>query len=307
MDKGNAPPRSILVVGGAGGLGSELCKHLCKMGERVIAVDDISSGTLMNIEDLYPKKSFQFMRENIANLNIPWNVGKIIFLPVPDKSCQLDVFNTNIDGLMNCLDYCSHNMCKIIYGSTSMPLSPIDGSQLANSYYLSRQYGESLVRGFYDKNHLGSAIVRIPSVYGPPSAGRGQILSRFIKEAVSKKEITVLKDENSSRAYLHSNDFTAALSEIIKIVDTGGLSVVDLAGSEVMTATEVAKSIAREIKENTGRTIAIRHMGRRYTHKRSVVSRGPSLIKNKPRIRLQDVLWRMIEREINEVPEAPYL
>ncbi len=301
MGKHNAPPRGILVVGGAGGLGSEICKHLCGLGESVVAVDNVSTGSLVNIEDLYQRDNFTFIREDISRLDIPGGIRKIIFLPNPDKSSGGDVFKTNIDGLINCLDYCSDTTSRMLYCSSPTPLSPIDGSQMSSAYYLSRQYGESLVRTFYERFNLPTAIVRVPSVYGEPNIGSNQIIRKFINEAVSCGTINVLKDPNSSRAYLHISDFIAAMSETVKMLDSGGLRVLDLPGSEVKTASEVAKEIAKEIHKNTGKTIAINHSGRRYTHKRSVVSRGPSPIKNRPRIKMANVLWRMIESKLDEV------
>lgn len=301
MGKGNAPPRGILVVGGAGGLGSEICRHLCNLGERVIAVDNVSTGSLVNIEDLYQRDNFTFIREDISKLDIPGGIRKIIFLPNPDKSSGADILDTNIDGLINCLDYCSDTTCRMLYCSSPTPLSPIDGSQMSSAYYLSRQYGESLVRTFYEKFNLPTAIVRVPSVYGAQHIGFSQIVCKFINEAANSGEINVLKDPNSSRAYLHISDFIASMSEIVKMLDSGGLLVLNLPGSEVKTASEVAKEIAKEIKKNTGKTIAISYSGRRYTHKRSVVSRGPSPIKNRPRIKMANVLWRMIESKLDEM------
>jgi len=148
---------------------------------------------------------------------------------------------------------------------------------------------------------MGSCILRIPSVYGSKSLGRSQIVSRFISEAISSNEISVLKDPNSARAYLHIEDFLSAVSEIVNLVKEDQLHVIDLPGSEVKTATEVANLVSRKISEKLGVDVAITHKSRRYTHKRAVVSRAKNPLKSKARITLEGSLGQIIEDYRNEV------
>ena len=296
MEERNIRDRKILVVGAAGRLGSEICKLLCSQGKGVIAVDDVSTGDLSTVEELYTLRNFRFIRSDIANLDIPLGVGTIIFLPNSSTGTGGDIFNTNIDGLVACLDYCSDNMCKIIYGSNPTPLSPLDGSQLSSAHHLSRQYGETMVRRFYEKNQIGSIIARISEVYGP-SIGGGRLIDKMTMEALSHGTITIPKEQNSARSYLHSQDFCAMMAEALEVVQRGGFGVVDMNGPDVLTSSDLAKEISSRIKDRNGDNSAIIYRGRRYSHKRAVSSVGKSVISTRPRLRLLNTIDAMISRE----------
>jgi len=297
MELRNERDRKVLVVGAAGELGSQICKHLCKRGQGVIAVDDISTGNLSNIEELYTLKNFFFIRSNIADLEIPGGVGTIIYLPNPDRSSATGVLSSNIDGLINCLDYCHDNMSKIIYGSIPTPLSPLDGSQMSNAHYLSRQYGESLVRSAYEKSQLGTIIARIPEVYGPGPVGNRGLIRGYIRSALDTGTITVTKDINSQRSYLHIQDLIAMISESLDLVEVGGFSVVEMFGLDVLTSSELANEISSRIEGQSGGKSATIYRGRKYSHKRAVASVGKSVLKTRPRIKLFDTLDSMIDEE----------
>jgi len=198
MAKGDKRSRKTLIVGGAGGVGSSLARALCDEGKSVIVCDNVSTGNLLNIEDLYTRTNFEFIREDIADLVIPRNVGTIIFLAKPDKFDNEAIFSTHIDGLRNCLDHCSDNVCKILYASTPLPLTPLDGSKGQNCFYLTRQVGEAMVADFYQRFQIGSLIMRMPSIYGDKPVGENQLVWKFIEDSVSGKTIQVAKDPNST-------------------------------------------------------------------------------------------------------------
>lgn len=307
MAKGDRRSRKILIVGGAGGVGSSLARALCESGKSVIVCDNVSTGSLLNIEDLYTRTNFEFIREDIADMVIPRNVGTIVFLAKPDKFDKEAVFNTHMDGLRNCLDHCSDNVCKIIYASTPLPLSALDGSKGANSFYLTRQVGESLVADFYQKFQIGSVIMRMPSVYGDRPVGQDQLVWKFIEEAVSGGTIKVVKDQNSTRAYVHIDDFVGMCIETISLLNTGKLSnklqILDINSPDTLTAGELAEKISSIIKNKFGKKSAIVYKGRRYGHKRAVSSRVPSPISKKARKRLSKEVEKMIEDEANRKNE----
>jgi nucleoside-diphosphate-sugar epimerase len=297
MEKGNRRGRAILVVGGAGGVGSEVCKHLCRKGKQVIACDNISTGCLSNIEELYTLKNFSFIRSDIADLQIPKGVGTIIFLGYPDKHDADAIFDLNMHGVNNCLDYCADNMCNIIYGSNPVSLSPLDGTSKANAHYLSRQYGESLVSEFYKQYQVGTMVIRIPTVYGKRSIGKNQLIWRLVDEAKRTGSITVVKDQNSVRSYVHYQDLVAMISEAVDIVSSSGFNVVDANGLDVLSSSEVATYVSERISNASGENSAIIYRGRRYSHKRAVSSSAKSILSTRPRIRLNDALGKLIEEE----------
>lgn len=300
MGQGNKMGRSVLIVGGAGGLGSSLARTLCDSGKSVIVCDNVSTGNLFNIEDLYTKGNFEFIREDIAYLNIPRSVGTIVFLAKPDKFNPEAIFDTNLAGLRNCLDYCSDNVCRIIFASTPLPLSPIDGSKSQNYFYLTRQVGESMVSDFYQNYQIGSTILRMPSIYGDKDVSRGSLVWKFIEESISSGQITVNKDKHSARSYVHIEDMVDMLVRTIRSMDDGKLNIVDISSKDVLTASDLAKKVSNII-ENMGKKNAIVHKGRRYGHKRAVASYVKSktpLVQHK---RLDSELESMIVDELKRL------
>jgi nucleoside-diphosphate-sugar epimerase len=298
MDK-SAGRDKILVVGSAGNIGSRVSKQLVLQGKRVVGIDNISTGSLSNIEDLYNLNNFEFIRGNIADLGIPAGVGTILFLARPDKRSHEDCIVTNVDGLHNCIDYCEKNDAKILYASTPVALSPIDPSQISNTFYVSRHLGESMVRSFHDKTGLGSMILRMPQVYGG-DLDVSSMVYRFCHEAAKKGSISVFKDPNSSRAYLHTQDAVASLTEAVTAVSDNTFHVVDLNGSEVLTAKDLADKVEKYF-DTIGQDCAILMKSRRYSHKRAVVSRAVSPLETTPRIKIDSCLEGIVQRISNEL------
>lgn len=298
MDK-NIGRDKILVVGCAGSLGSRVSKQLVRQGKRVVGIDNISTGSLSKVEDLYNLNNFEFIRGDIADLSIPAGVGSILFLARPDKRSHESCILTNVDGLYNCLDYCERNDASILYASTPIALSPLDPSQISNTFYISRHLGESMVRSFHDKTGSDSVIVRMPSVYGSDFDSTSMVY-RFCLEAAKTGSISVFKDPNSVRAYLHSEDAVASLVEAQGELGGIGFSVLDLNGSEVLTAKDVADKVKKYF-EQSGKKCAILFKSRRYGHKRSVVSRAVSPISTTPRIKMDSCIAGIVRRISDEL------
>jgi UDP-glucose 4-epimerase len=298
MDNSNGRDK-ILVAGCCGNLGSQVSRSLVRQGKRVVGIDNISKDSVSPVEDLYNLNNFEFIRGDIASLSIPAGVGCILFLAKPDKRDHAECISVNVDGLYNCLAYCEENEANILYASTPISLSPIDPSQLSNTFYVSRYLGESMVRSFHDSTGLGSIVLRMPSVHGG-STSSDQIVNRFIREAVEKGTVSVFKDPNSARSYIHSEDATASICEAQELLFDNRFRTIDLNGSEVLTAGDIAKKIQKYMAQS-GDEPAILWRSRRYGHRRAVVSRAVSPLTTQPRIKIDsclDGLFRKIKDEL---------
>jgi len=284
--------QKVLVVGGAGFTGSKLSRELCSIGHSVLVVDNLSMGNLANIEDMYNLDNFQFIKSDVTDLDIPTGVGTIFFLPRPNTSDHNQVYRTQIEGLRRCLDYCETNITRMVYGSTQRATGPIEGSHLSSDYYLSRSYGETMVRASYEKTQLGSAIVRMPSVYGPGQKSK-QIVSKFLGLCRSGINLEVFKEAGQTRSYLHVDDFVEMCLEIMEEVKLDSFSVYELPGKDVLTAKEVANLV----KKATGSAIRIVEGHRRFVHSRqSVPGQGTKRTKYKPKKDLASFLEEEAKR-----------
>ena len=221
--------KTILVTGGAGFVGSNLCIKLLQSGARVICVDEFSTGRLTNIEKFKNHKNFKLVKGDVTKpLNFKVDEIYNLACPASPPAYQRDAIKTsltNILGTLNCLNLAKKTKAKMLQASTSEIYGdPLEHPQkesywgnvnpvgIRSCYDEGKRMAETLCMDFYRQYGVEIKIVRIFNTYGPGMAANdGRVVSNFITQALSNKPLTVYGKGSQTRSFQYIDDLIAGL------------------------------------------------------------------------------------------------
>ena len=214
----------VLLTGAAGFLGSHLSDKLIETGHSVVAIDDLSTGSLENIRHLLKHREYEFLEHDVRQ---PIDV-KVDFIlnfacpasPVHYQSDPVRTIETNFLGIINLLHLAKTTGAKLLQASTSEvygdPLvSPQNESYWGNvnpigirsCYDEGKRAAETLCFDYKRQFGLDARVIRIFNTYGPRMAiGDGRVVSNFIVQALSGKDITLYGDGSQTRSFCYVSD-----------------------------------------------------------------------------------------------------
>jgi len=257
----------ILITGGAGFIGSHLADRLLEMGEAVYAIDDLSTGSLKNVEHLQENLQFHlvvdtvlheavmnelvFKCDQIYHMAAVVGVKQIMNRPV-------ETLETNVKGTEMVLRLANRHKKKILIASTSEVYGKVmdgenscllteDTDRLMGSttkrrwaYACSKALDEFLALAYYEEKKLPVVIARLFNTVGPRQTGQyGMVIPNFVQKALIDKPIVVHGDGNQSRSFTHIEDVVEALIGLMTEPRAEGL-VINVGGTEEVTIKELA-------------------------------------------------------------------
>lgn len=211
---------NIIVTGGAGFIGTNLCKKLVELGHEVTSIDNYSTGKKEN-----HIKGVRY--ENFDIRNIPdykWIYNEhpdIIFHMAaiariqPSFEQPKKYFTTNANGTLEIVDYCAKNNVPLIYAGSSSHHS----GKFKNPYTFSKDVGEEVVKLYQEHFKLKSTIVRFYNVYGPyqlTEGGYTTLIGRWLNNIEKGIECEIYGDGEQRRDFTHVDDIVDALIRIQK-------------------------------------------------------------------------------------------
>jgi len=249
----------ILVAGGAGFLGSYTCESLLKLDHEVIALDNLYTGSIVNINHLLQYPSFKFIKHDIT-IPIDLEVDGIINMacPASPKNYQKDpvqTIKTNIHGSINLLDQAKRNNSRILQASTSevygdpkiMPqietywgnVNPIG---IRSCYDEGKRAAETLFSDFHRQYKVDIRIARIFNTFGPRMAiDDGRVVSNFIVQALRNQEITIYGEGNQTRSFCFVDDLIRGIVKLFFSKEY--LGPINLGNPQPISMKELAKEI----------------------------------------------------------------
>lgn len=256
--------KTILVCGGAGFIGSNLCSYLLNKGEKVICADNFSTGNMDNVKD-FDSPLFSIIKHDITEpLEIDESIDEIYNLasiasPPHYLNRPIDTLKTNVIGALNLLELAFENDAKILQTSTSEvygdPLEhPQKESYRGNvnpigvraCYDEGKRAAETL---FFDFNRIYSTkikVVRIFNTYGPnmdPYDGR--VVSNFIIQSLKGEDITVYGDGSQTRSFCYIDDMIEGLYRMMNSREDF-LGPVNLGNPEEFTILDLAQKVIQK-------------------------------------------------------------
>ena len=237
--------KRCLVTGGAGFLGSHLCKRLLIDGNEVIAVDNFYTGTKDNIVELLDNPNFELVRHDIT-FPLYVEVDEIYNLACPASPIHyqfdpVQTTKTSVHGSINMLGLAKRLKAKILQASTSEvygdpQVHPQPESYLGNvnlngprsCYDEGKRCAETLFFDYYRQYNLRIKVARIFNTYGPnmqPNDGR--VVSNFIMQALQDKPITIFGDGSQTRSFCYVDDLIEAFFRLMDSPDdfTGPINI----------------------------------------------------------------------------------
>jgi UDP-glucose 4-epimerase len=317
--------QTILVTGGAGFIGGHLCQTLVEEGQRVVAIDDLSTGHIANIEHLRHQPNFQFVRETIHNAQVLDRLAseaQIIVHLAAAVGVQLIVqdpvhtIRTNIIGTEAVLTAANRYGCKVLLASTSevygkgvkVPFQEDDDRLMGPtthsrwSYASSKAIDEFLALAYHRQFSLPVIIVRLFNTVGPRQTGRyGMVVPRFVRQALANEAITVYGDGSQSRCFADVSDVTDAIYKLVFHPQAVG-EVYNIGSTQEVTIFELAQRVI-ELSGSRSSIVRIPYDQAYEPGFEDMQRRVPSidkiqrLIDFRPRYRLDDILLRVIEYE----------
>lgn len=226
--------KTTLITGGAGFIGSHLCRRLLGEGHRVICMDDFSTGSRYNVAELMADGNFSLIEHDVEK---PYSIdcNEIFNLacpasPVHYQHDAVRTIRTSVIGSMNMLELARRNNARILQASTSEvygnpAVSPQPESYWGNvncngprsCYDESKRLVESLFVNYNLQYGVETKIVRIFNTYGPymqPDDGR--VVSNFIMQALQNKPITIYGDGLQTRSFMYVDDLVDGLLRLME-------------------------------------------------------------------------------------------
>ena len=250
----------VVVTGGAGFLGSHLCRKLLERGDQVVAVDNLVTGNLDNLNDLVGHREFTFVHSDVSNfLHVPGPVDAVLHFASPASPADFEripiqILKVGSRGTLNTLGLAKDKGARYFLASTSEvygdPLvHPQPETYWGNVnpigprgvYDESKRFAEALTMAYHRHHGVDVRIVRIFNTYGPqmrPDDGR--VVSNFIVQALAGQPITIHGDGKQSRSFCYVADEVRGL---LALLDSDYVGPVNIGNPHEFTVLELAERV----------------------------------------------------------------
>jgi len=225
----------ILITGAAGFLGSHLCDRFIKEGYHVIAMDNLITGDLQNIEHLMPLPNFEFHHHDVTKyvhvsgqldyiLHFASPASPIDYLKIPIQTLKVGAMGTH-----NLLGLAKDKGATILVASTSEvygdpTVHPQPESYLGNVntvgprgvYDEAKRYQEAITMAYHTYHNVSTRIIRIFNTYGPRMRlNDGRVLPAFIGQALRGEDLTVFGDGSQTRSFCFVDDLVEGIYRLL--------------------------------------------------------------------------------------------
>ena len=265
--------KKILITGGAGFVGSHLCKRLLNEGNEVICLDNYFTGAKKNIVELLDHPYFEMVRHDITESYYA-EVDEIYNLACPASPVHyqynpIKTIKTSVLGAINVLGLAKRVKAKVLQASTSEvygdPLvhpqpesywGHVNPIGIRSCYDEGKRCAETLFMDYHNQNNVAIKIIRIFNTYGPNmNPVDGRVVSNFIVQALQGKDITIFGDGLQTRSFQYVDDLVEGMIRMMGS-EPSFLGPVNLGNPNEFTMLELAQAII----ELTGSKSKIIHL-----------------------------------------------
>jgi len=264
--------KRIMVTGGAGFIGSHLCKRLLEDGHEVLCVDNFFTGSRSNIHELLDNKNFELLRHDIT-MPLYVEVDEIYNLACPASPVHyqfdpIQTTKTSVHGAINMLGLAKRLKAKILQASTSEVYGDPDVHPQTENYWgrvnpigirscydEGKRCAETLFFDYHRQENLDIRVIRIFNTYGPNmNPDDGRVVSNFINQALNNKDITIYGKGTQTRSFQYIDDLIEGML-LMMDNDKGFVGPVNLGNPVEFTIKELAEKVIELIPETTSKII----------------------------------------------------
>lgn len=266
--------KKYVVTGGAGFIGSHLCDQLIDDGHSVICVDDLSTGTPLNIGQLARNDRFRLVVGDvgdsrlldalIAEVDGVFHVAAVVGMKLAVRD-PLRTLETNVLGAHNVIEQCNKHHKELllvstseVYGhSTNCPTHETTGCLFNHldfrrwSYAASKMIDEFFALSYHAQHQLHARVVRIFNTVGPRQSNEyGMVIPTFVQNAIDGLPLRVNGDGTQRRTFGHVFDVAWALSKLMASEAAIG-QVVNVGGADEVTIEELAAMVIEQAQSSS--------------------------------------------------------
>ena len=227
--------KRVLITGGAGFLGSHLCDRFIKEGHYVIAMDNLITGDLRNIEHLFKHPNFEFYHHDVSKfIHVPGEIDYILHFaspasPIDYLKIPIQTLKVGSLGIHNCLGLARVKKARVIIASTS----EVYGDPLVHPqteeywghvnpvgprgvYDEAKRFQEAMTMAYHTYHGVETRIVRIFNTYGPRMRlNDGRVLPAFIGQALRGEDLTIFGDGTQTRSFCYVDDLVEGIYRLL--------------------------------------------------------------------------------------------
>jgi UDP-glucuronate decarboxylase len=253
--------KRVLVTGGAGFIGSHLCKHLLDHGDEVICVDNFYTSSVDNIAELKGSKRFRLVDHDIIDpLDIPVDQIYNLACPASPVNYQKDkvrTIRTSTEGVRNMLELAQRHGARILQASTSEVYGDpqvhpqtedywghVNPNGPRSCYDEGKRVAETLMFAYNEERGVDTRVARIFNTYGPKmQADDGRVVSNFIVQALRGEDITMYGDGSHTRSFCYVSDLVDGLYRLMASDITGPINLGNPRESTIKELAETVQSL----------------------------------------------------------------
>ena len=302
-------PNTILVTGGAGFLGANLCRSLLNAGNTVIALDNLCTGRVQNIAHLRDNPNFTFLQQDVCDpLTLPVQQIYNLACPASPPRYQADpigTLRTNFVGMQNTLELARTTGARLVQASTSEvygdpAVHPQHEEYFGNvnpigvraCYDEGKRVAETLCVEYARVHNVDTKIVRIFNTYGPymdPEDGR--VVSNFICNALQGKPLQLYGDGSQTRSFCYVDDLIAGLQAMMASQQQGPINL----GNPTEYTMQQLAQLVLELTQSSSEVVTQPLPGDDPTRRKPDITRAQRELGWQPSISLRDGLVRTID------------
>ena len=259
----------VLITGGAGFIGSHLCDRFLRDGHRVVAMDNLITGSQDNIAHLAGNRNFEFIYHDVSNfIHVPGPVDAVLHFaspasPIDYLKYPIQTLKVGALGTHNALGHALAKDASFLLASTSEvygdPLAhPQTESYSGNVdpvgprgvYDEAKRYAEALVMAYHRQHKMETRIVRIFNTYGPRMRlDDGRVVPNFIGQAIRGEALTVYGDGSQTRSFQYIDDLVEG---VVRLLRSSFVEPVNIGTTREISIVDFAKIVNRVADNRAG-------------------------------------------------------